>query len=194
MRQSAKRFLSSALALILVIAAIFIFFDLIQPVYGEIQTIKAETMGLEDFVSQQSSVIGNVRNLVGVYESSAEARDAISWALPLEPDVAGAMSQLSGIASSSNVVLLSLGVSSIVETPRSSQVQKGIVAKPKNTITLRVRLLGTYEDFKTFLKGVESNMRVFDVKDIALQAAPSVKPNQNLFNFDISVVAYYQNQ
>lgn len=200
MKQSVKRLLSSALALLLVVGSFVTFFNFIQPVYDQVSELKGEILGQKDLVKHEQDVINAVQKLVSVYNQSQGQRDSLSAALPDSPSLAEALTQLNGLAAQNHLTpqaySLSAPTTIIPESARRDPAHpgSGSLVQPVSTVVFQIKLLGSYEDFKSFLAGLEENIRIMDVKSLNLQAAtaPTGKSAQNLFAYDLTVAAYYQ--
>jgi hypothetical protein len=74
------------------------------------------------------------------------------------------------------------------------------IIKPLGQIVLQITAAGSYENLKSFLMGLETNIRIFDVQGISITPAQTpvvfgknlntVSPD--LFTYNIKVVTYYQ--
>jgi Tfp pilus assembly protein PilO len=70
---------------------------------------------------------------------------------------------------------------------------------PKGSVTFQIVASGSYESLKTFLQGLESNVRIFDVTGLSIKPITSVTTGgvsqaavQDFYNYTITAVAYYQ--
>jgi Tfp pilus assembly protein PilO len=65
--------------------------------------------------------------------------------------------------------------------------------KPIGSISFAMTAIGSYEDFKNFLSEIETNARIFDVKNLSVQPAPQGgSAIKDLFTYNVTIVAYYQ--
>jgi len=195
MKQTTKRFLSLLISFVLFVASLIVYFNLIVPAGNEEQSIKAKAISRENFVKSQQAAISQVQKLINSYKGEGELRDVVSSILPLSPDLAGAFSQLSGLAQVNRLLIQNV----TVNTPVNQSVQgnsnaSGAVsqplAKPFGSVDFQMKVVGSYGDFKSFLKNLETNIRIFDVKKIILESPG--KPNQEIYNYDLTVGTYYQ--
>ena len=194
MKQSVKRLTSSILALVLVTGAFVIFTNLIRPVYGEIMELRGAVATLETAVASQRGVIEKIRGLADVYESTDEARQLTSLALPTSTMAAEALAQLNGLALIHSLAPLSYQafteeVPSVSEEARRAGGAASLIA-PVSKVSFAARVVGSYADFKNFLNNLQTNVRIFDLKSASLQ--PAAKSNQDLYEFNLKVDAYYQ--
>ncbi len=193
MKQSTKRLFSSVLALVFIVSAFVLFFDFIQPAYQESLRIRGEEASRRAFVGKQREVIERVKQLVSAYQGNEKIQEVVSLVLPLKPEAAQAIAQLSGMATANGLVPQSFAVSTeaFQNLKGSDPKDANTLIKPIGMLTIQMRLVGAYDDMKKFLKNVETNIRIFDLRTITVQ--PAGKPNQDLFAYDMAVVTYYQN-
>lgn len=199
MKQSTKRFFSLIVAFVLVVGALVAYFNFIQPVYQEAQKIKAQVISRESFVQNQQAAISQVKKSIGSYKGEGQLQDVVSLALPLSPDLAGAFAQLTGLIQNNQLALQGVTVSLPVMENLSAKPAQGktgsvsfaaTIIKPFGVVTFQARIVGSYENFKAFMKNLESNIRILDIQKITFQ--PAGKPDQNLFAYDLVVSTYYQ--
>lgn len=195
MKQSAKRFASSIISLFLLVGAFVVFFNFLQPAYQEVSELKGRLLSLEEFRAEQGAALQDIQALIGAYNQSREIRDTVSLALPLTPSLADAVAQVNGLIINNSLSAQSYGLSAVSEPVLSEEARRSlgtesIVVQPVSPISFNLRLTGSYEDFKNFLKQLETNVRVFDVKTLSLQ--PAGKPEEDFYVYDLTVATYYQ--
>ncbi|MDO8536844.1 MAG: hypothetical protein Q7R94_01200 [bacterium] len=205
MRQTTKRFTSMIIGLIFLVVALVVYFEFIQPAYEDAQAIKAKIFSQQEFLDSKKETINQVQKLISSYQGQAQIEAAISAALPIGEDLAGAIAHLTGISENSSLVLQSISAS--VAAPPASNKPKGgeqanfqaSLQKPIGSVNFHLKLTGSYENLKTFISFLETNIRIFDLKSLGVQAASQSQPaqgkalaQQDFFNYEIGVTAYYQ--
>lgn len=183
------------ISLLLLVGAFVAFFYFVQPAYREVVALKGQLVSLEAFRVEQEAALKDIQALIGTYNESREMREMISLVLPLNPSVAEAVAQVNGLAVNNNLTAQSYGLSAVSEPVLSEEARRqlgteSIVVQPTSPISFNIRLSGSYGDFKNFLKQLETNVRVFDVKTLTIQ--PAAQPDQNLYLYDLTVATYYQ--
>jgi len=183
------------ISFVLFVASLIVYFNLIIPAGDEEQKIKAQAISRDNFVKSQQAAISQVQKLISSYKGEGELRDVVSSVLPLSPDLAGAFAQLSGLAQVNKLLIQNVTVGTPVnQNTRANNNASGIVsqplAKPFGSVDFQMKIVGSYGDFKSFLKNLETNIRIFDVKKITLES--SSKPNQEVYGYDLTVETYYQ--
>ena len=201
------------LALAFLLSSLFMYWDLIQPAYGDAQQTKAQKNSLQVFFDSEEKVVEQVEKLVSSYEGQGRVQQAVSDVLPVKEDIAGALAQLYGLAQNNGLTVKSLSISTAPPILRkknttanpgtselsdfSTSLQKGV-----GTISFGVQLSGSYENLKNFLSAIETNIRVFDVGQIEVQPAATVSTSktaganvpQDIFGYGLAIKTYYQSQ
>ncbi len=203
MKQSTKRLASVVLGLLFIVGALVIYFYFVRPANEEAQKIKSDLVGQELFLESQKSAVSQVENLINSYkqaEGKGEFQDVISMALPLSADYAGALAQLAGIVQNNGLSLKSLSFGTpgskgqpIPRKKTGTASSPGDLVKPLNTLRITVNFDGSYENFKKFLRNLETNIRIFDVETLGFSPVDTTKSGQDNFGYKITVLAYYQN-
>ena len=190
MKPSTKRLVSLVGALVMVFAALIIYFNLTVPEYGNANTIRADVLSRQQLVTEQKGAIDQVQKLIADYQGKGAVQDVVSLSLPLKLDQSGVLHQIQSMASLNKLSLQSLSISAPV-AQNAGGVQSAAVIRPIGNMTFQVRVIGTYGDFQNFLQNLETNIRIFDVRSISVD--PLAKPNQDFYGFDLAIITYYQN-
>jgi Tfp pilus assembly protein PilO len=192
MKQSSKRFISLMVAVVLLFAALIIYFNFIQPAYGDAEQAKNDMLAKQDFVNNQKSAIQQVKNLVAQYQGKGDVAQAVSLALPTNKNQADAFHVLSGLADLHHLSLQSFAASAAAaQNITVGQASSTSLVRPTGSLLFQIKFAGAYADFKAFLQNIETNVRIFDVRSLGV--APLGKPGQDFFTFDLTVATYYQN-
>ncbi len=208
MKQDTKRFSSIIIAALIIAAAIVVYFELIVPAYANLQDLKGQESGELTVLSNEQQIVTQIQSLLTTYQNNSSSSQLVQLALPVGEDVSGALAQIYGIAVNSDVTIQSAGVSiQAVQSPvTSGSVASGSVAtaaangsivKPTGTISFTINGTGSYESFKAFLQGLETNIRLFNVTAISLMpgtvsATKTQAANQDMFSYSMTIVTYYQ--
>lgn len=184
------------ISFLLFAATLIVYFNLIVPANDDEQEVKAQVISRQEFIDSQKAAISQVQKLINSYKGEGDFQNAVSSILPSFPDLAGAFSQISGLIQINKILMQSMAVGTATNHEDSTSGAKDkqfqqIAAKPYSSVDFQFRMVGTYENFKSFMKNLETNIRIFDVKRIDMQ--PSGKPNQDVYIYDLTVSAYYQN-
>lgn len=194
------------------VATAIAYFYFIVPAYNSLQSSRQDEASRAQFVQNEQASVKKVQGLISTYQGQTALEDTISQALPQTPDISGALLQLNGIA---RIIGLSMGEISVEQallgpntqapanqestSPSGRNEPLANIAAPLGTLTFKIQLTGSYEEFKNFVKEVETNIRIFNIQSFEIQpkaesqgmhaAAPA-----NVLNYTVTILAYYQSQ
>jgi len=204
MKQETKRLSSIIIAALILAAALVVYFEFIVPAYTSLQLVKGQEESETTLYSNEQQVVSKVKSLLTTYQGDASSSQSVALALPVGPDISGALAQIYGIAANANATVQGTQISTqavqAVAAPATTvgaAAATGAIVKPTGTASFQVAGSASYESFKSFLQGLETNIRIFDVTAISLQPAAIVATktqaaNADMFNYTITVVTYYQ--
>jgi Tfp pilus assembly protein PilO len=214
MKKETKRLASLIIAALLIAGALVVYFEFIVPAYSNLQMVKGQEESEATLYANEQQIVSQAKSLLATYTADASSSQSVAMALPVGQDLSGALAQVYGIAANTGVTVQGTGVSVQVIAPQvdiasttvitnatDSQIANaaaaGLITKPIGTVSFVVTGSGSYESFKKFLQGLETNIRIFNVTAISLQpvgatATKTQAANQDLFNYTITVVTYYQ--
>jgi len=167
------------------IGAVVVYTNLVQPSYSDVQDLRGKKAALRDTIAQNQQAVSTVNNLLGQYQTLSQTRDSLSNILPTEERVPEAVYQLQGVASTRQMEIQSL---SLQYLPMQA-TQPGSLTKPMGTLSVNLRVAGTYQNFKLFLSDLETNIRLMDVSSIRIEGGNI--PGGKL-TYTVVVNAYYQ--
>ena len=192
-------------ALLFLMAAFIVFFDLIQPAYGDLQAKKGRQLNDQNLLANERVTVDQAKKLLSQYESVNQAGGNVALAMPSGPNEANALAQLYGIAGNNSIGITNVSISQPSVVPRQNQAQANNAStslsasravKPLGMLSIQVIANGSYENLKGFLAELESNIRIFDVVSLAVQTAPALpgakSAAQDFFTYNASIVTYYQ--
>ncbi len=210
MKQNSKRLTSIIIAALFLVVAFVVYLEFIVPAYTDLQAAKGQEQSEKILYDNENQIATEVKSLITTYQGESSSSQSVSMALPVGQNLAGALAQIYGIAANTGFSIQTTGVTvqAVQVLPAQAAINSsttnigmvaavgGSIVRPAGTITLQLGASGTYEALKSFLKGLENNIRLFDVTGISIQPSsqPSIKGNANpdQFNYTISIVTYYQ--
>ncbi len=195
------------IALVFLVAALWVFFDLIQPTYGQLQTKKGTELSSENFLSNEQQIVGQAKTLINQYENESAVQDSLALAMPSGPNTASALAQVYGIALNNNIAVQSVSVAAPTSRQSQNQAQGTSTAsttgqgpKQMETFSFQVTAFGSYENFKSFLSQLETNIRIFDLTALSVQEPTSSDATNgkgsstpsDFFTYGFTVATYYE--
>jgi len=200
MKQSTRKLISMLASLFFVIAAFVFYFNFVSPAYGGMQALKGKELSEQNFFAQESNTISQVQKSIAAYQNESQTQNAVSLSLPSKQDISGALTQIYGIAAVNNINIqnMSISVSSVVSNSAGSGATATVLSpliKPVGSISFVLTAVGSYGDFKNFLSEIETNARIFDIKNLSVQPMLQGGSGVNsVFSYNLTVAAYYQTQ
>jgi len=193
------------LALLLLVGALIVYFDLATPAYSDLQNEKGQQISQQNLLQNEQQIVTQVQALVSSYQSQAQGQQSVNLALPVGQNLASALAQIYGTATNDGVSIQSVGITAnppqVQAAPASGDISGaasgGNIVKPLGSVSFSVTAAGNYESFKSFLKHIETNTRIMDVTAISVQPVASITTKgvttaQDFFTYNITIVAYYQ--
>lgn len=182
--------MSIGLSLAFIVVALVFFFDFIQPEYGNLEVLKGQLSGEQSFLQTETQAVAQAQTLISEYKNQSQAEQNAALAMPTGEDLAGALAQVYGLAANEGIVVQSVGI-----TAPALQVEGGAsstnITKPLGTISFQIQASGSYEALQSFLSGLQTNIRIFDVEGLSLASSQSGKI-PDAFTYTIAVTTYYQ--
>lgn len=174
------------------IAAIYVYVNMVKPLFTDIAKVRGDMSARQNVLSAQDSAVRQVKKLLGAYQEQEQFKEAVSASLPVTPNMAGVVSQINAIAAINRMKMQYFSAAPPVIDLGSNKQKKAdqSIIYPTGSLILQTKAVGTYEDFKNFLRDLESNVRVTDVKELSV--TPAAKPEQDLYSFEFKLAAYYQ--
>ncbi len=171
----------------LFVGVLVVYALLLRPAYANLNKMRGEFYARQQIFFEQSAIIQKVKDLIAQYQGTVRIQDTVSLTLPTEPESGSIVSQLQSIAGASGIVLqsLSLQMQALRAAPDSQQEVKSL-----GVVEISARLIGPYEGFKNFLRGVETNIRLMDVVDVRAEILNRNAPNN--LSYTAVINAYYQ--
>ncbi len=176
-------------SVLLLIAVLIIYVQLIKPVYSDVQKLRGEIQSRNNLMEEQNHAVNQVQNLISQLQEQniTKFQEQISLVLPTTESVPQALSQYQAIAQASGLSIQSVGINSLAIKPAVSDTG---LAKGIGTNRFKLKLLGSYEATRTFFQAVETNVRLADL--VTFKINRTGQPGQNLYLNEIVVDSYYQ--
>lgn len=189
--------MSILVALGCVVAALLMFFDLVQPAYSSVFALKAQVAGEQAFLVSETQAVQQAQQIISQYQNEGQGVTNLGLALPSGQDIAGALAQVYGLAANNGILIQSVSVG----TPTlESGTAPGTLVAPLGTYSLQLAAQGSYESMQNFITGLETNIRIFDLQNFSISRgsqatagtgkASDVTPDY--FTYNITVATYYQ--
>jgi len=171
----------------MLIGSIFVYSSLIRPTYSQIKDLRAEKASRLDFIAKNEAYIQQIQKALREYQDSKNITETTSLILPLNQDLASRVNQIAGMSSNNKLILELLSVQQLPIKPSNQPIIKGI-----GVLRFNLQLMGSYENFKSFLQALETNITLIDLIDLKISQAAQAKAAENNFRYTMVVDTYYQ--
>jgi len=146
----------------------------------------------EELLDKQE-LFAKVEELTKSYEQNKESVEKADYVLPPEEKIPDLIVQLEALAFEQGLLLEKIDIATAVKEEKSrlpEATAKEKTVETYKTLSISLRLVGSYEAFKTFLNSVEENIRLIDIKSVDF--SPESKEEAKLFGFEITLTTYHQ--
>ncbi len=173
--------------IILLIAAVAIFFGFIDPEYKKIQAKSAEVAQYDDALTK-SDELDKIRiTLEKKYVAITDADSTrLEKLLPDSVDNVRLILDLDSIASAHGMKIKNIKfVDKVAGNQKPAAV--AISDNPVGSITLSFSVTSSYANFLAFLKDLEQSLRIVDINSLALKTTDQV----GVYDFDMAFRTYW---
>ena len=160
----------------------------VRPVYNEVVELRSTFKAKSEFYQDQGQAIIRVNDLIAQYQGAGQLQQTVSMSFPISEDLSAIFNQLRTLAEVNGLSIKIFGVKPLALQPLSSRS----LVKNVGTLQLSLKVLGSYENFKGFLRGVETNIRVMDTQQITIEQVG--KPGSNFYSYTLLINTYYQGE
>ncbi len=183
-----SRSLLAGISFVFILIGVWALFSYDYPQLKEIIRSLEERRLLKNKFQDEKEKLEKVQKIFDSYHSFLPAKEKVSLLLPEEKEFGDVLYQLKGMADLSNVKLNRCTFGEVRKEkrlPRFSK-KKEKLTKDFGTLSAALEVEGDYPSIKSFLKKVETNIRVMDIRKINLN-----KSGENLKG-TITINFYYQ--
>lgn len=171
--------ISLLLAAFFLVSALVIYGVFIKPEYELVITLRAALAGKLRLLKEQERIITSVQNLLAQYEGAARIQEGVSLALPEGEEGAAIFNQINALVSGNGLRLLSFDLANLPARPAPAE---SLIVEDLGVLEAALRLSGSYANFKKFIEGIETNIRLMDVETIHIEKD----------NYVVVLKTYYQ--
>lgn len=180
------------LSIVFLVATIIVYSYFVSPAYSSIQGKRAEVANRESLVAQYTDYLTRIKGLADRYSTILSMQDAINTAFPPEENVPHTVRQITGLAALNRLSVEALAVDRLaVKASLQPDLVKGI-----GGLRITMQMSGTYDDLKTFLANVETNLNIFDVTNVRIGAGTQDTKKGGAvgsgFQYTLEMKTYYQ--
>ncbi len=135
------------------------------------------------------------------YKEAKEKSKSITLALPTDKDWPDMLAGLETIASSNNIrfVEIKSEVQGVVGTQNSTNYKSGTTADKSQAVSsiyqelpISISIEGNFGNLKTYLKGIEKNIRILDINSINIEGHTDSATSEKYLVITLKMNGYFQ--
>lgn len=184
--------MKSLMPIILIIAAVGLFFMKVNPLYSEVSALRAESKQYDealDIAKELEQLRSELSTKLESFSQSDLAR--LDHFLPRRLDTVRIILDLDGIASRYGIKLDGLAVTDA--TPKGGNNPNNAEAKSiqSNVVTVTFNFKATYAQATQFIRDTEKSLRLFDGVNVSVKSIPD---NPSQYDFNMTLNTYWINR
>lgn len=171
------------LPIILFLASLAIILWILLPIYNDIKLTAELKKQNESNLNDRIKLSSSLKGLVGQYNQRLNDVNSFSRVIPEDQSIPELLVNLEALASENGLTFS--GVNFTPKNPKMPGVK---------TLTIAVKVKGSYPAFKNYLSAMEKSLRIFDVMSISFSGISRGTSNINVNNLDFNLIinTYYQ--
>ncbi len=188
--------------ILLLSTSVLMFFTFINPNYQKIKEQRVELLSYNEALDNSKIILGQKNNLLAtVNEIPQEQKDKLEKLLPSNIDNIRLIIEINNIAKRYGVVLRAIEFGS---TPGVGDVKAGTtqvgqkISNPGpvggnteyGTVTLGFTTIASYKTCVSFLKELETSLRLVEIKSVVFDA-PASSQDRDLYTFRIELNTFW---
>lgn len=197
--------MKNIISLILIIAAVWIFWGYTSPIYEEAGALREVRTDYQAKLAQANEFRQKYENLTAQYQSFSENDlTRLSRLVPETVDSVRLVMEVSDIAARQGLSIKNIKINESTKdtqgainapaTPSATGdltpvVASGSAGPSFNSVDLNFSITGDYEQFIAFLKDLEKGLRILDVTEIKF--APATGATTDNYDFNLGLRAYW---
>ena len=181
--------------IIMFIASVVLLAWVARPVWDDIGSLRAQVANINDVLSSLNEKKQFQQDLITTYNSITEEQldTLLNQHLPEKSDTGTLLIALERIATASNIRLNNIDFKKVEQPklpgslPRAKTAGGKSEILPYQELEMTFNVTATYENFKMFLRSLETHVRVIDIGNINFGSG-----QKDVYTFTISAKTYYR--
>lgn len=189
--------MKNIIAIILIVLSVGLFFLYIKPQYASINNLRAEKATYDSTLAKSKELKTLRDSLTQKYNSiSEEDKDKLQNMIPTNFDGVKLALDLNTMASRYGMTIRDVKIDAARET--DNQARNDVIAQSQDTpgtfktASISFSTTGQYQTFIKFLKDMENDEELLDIKKLSIDASTQKDGSSNL-EFKVTVNTYYIN-
>ncbi|MCD6412146.1 type 4a pilus biogenesis protein PilO, partial [bacterium] len=183
-------------SVIIILIGLWFLFSKDWPLFRDFLKMREEIYQLKKEYEFQKERLLKTQEIFKRFHSRLSEVEDISLALPIKEDYGQILSEIQFIAQKNNLTIDGLSFQKGII--KNEEVEENSLFIPCSTIVISLKGEGYYSEIKSFLKDIESDIRLMDIKRIDLTKRILVLPGKRaktsnpLISFSTTISAYKQ--
>jgi len=168
--------------LLFIAVSVFAFWVLL-PIWENTQAMLELKKTNADNLAQRKQLTASLEKLISQYSERAADFSYFSKAVPTDQDIPGLLVNLESLASENGIIFSGVNFK-----------PKDLKASGIKTLTMEIKIKGSYPAFQNYLGAMEKSLRLFDVTSVSFSGIAPGQTGVSASNveFNLSVNTYYQ--
>lgn len=177
--------MKSTTAIIFILVAIGLFYTVINPHYAKVQGLRVEAAKYSDVLSNVETLNQKRDELLLKYNSiPKEQLSRIEKSLPDHIDSVKLAVDFDSIASKYGISIKNIKTSE--KKDDSSGIIQATSIVPYQTVTVNFSFVSTYDNFRKFMRDIESSLRIIDIRSVGF-----ISTDNGLYEYTVSIDTYW---
>src|SRR3989344_2547330 len=169
------------IALFLIAGAVLVFFVRSESYFVEIKSLRKQVSSYNETINTAKKIRSSIDKTLLEYNGvSQENVDKIKKMVPSEDESMELVVQIDDMTRKNGLILKAIDIKNIASQNFSSDSPKND-GKIAESVFLSINAQGSYESFRSFIKGWEKSLRLIDV--VSVKITPGDKNNYSNANF-----------
>lgn len=174
-----------------IIFAMGLFFSYTKNSYANVSIIKAQIAQYEEALQKAAQLDELKKKLIERRNSFSKADlDRLHLMLPDHPENIGLILEIDSLASHYGMALENADVTTNAGGGASEQTVGGVIGTAPSfaDISIHFSTYGTYDHFKSFMRDLETSLRVVDLVSLSIQPDGTIPGS---YHYDITIKTYW---
>ncbi len=185
MKGTKKRLVSIMIALIMLIASVFVYSYFVKDEYQQVKYSRGVLLSKSQDLIYYENTVNKVESFMSQINSNEDVKGKVSLMLPGEAKTGYFTNQIIELARINGITIeaLSLKLNPLMPSDNSAVSDIG-------SMTASVKANGTYAGLKSFVRQINNNLLIMNINE--LNADHQLTSNDSKLNYTMSITSYYQ--
>lgn len=176
------------------VAAGGIFFFYTKPAYATVGELQAQIAQYQEALDKAAQLQALKQKLMDRYNAfNPTDVSRLQTMLPDHVDNIGLILELDNLASRYGMALENVDVSALQSDNNQQSVVEtiGVSSQKYDSLTIHFATYGTYDNFRAFLRDLESSLRIVDLQLLTLSAQTTPGSSELAYGYQMTIKTYW---